>query len=1351
MEEQRARQIVRHALALRVLLPEDVAATGKPPEDPLGMLIELQRRSLLTPEVVDALGELAEAERPSAKRRAPARLVVGAGPASSEGDTLAPEREEGSDTLAPEREDESFRLPGSLKNEFQAAASFLLDQDPQTLAPEREGEGLAIAAGGDEAGGTLAGLGSAGLGSGQGTLAGSGLGTLAGLESGGGTLEGGEGELSLGTLAGLAAAEAGTLAGGDPGGTAGGADGGTAGGADEGPSSTIAGPPSGLGRAVPDLPDPVQVKPRKLDLGLVSEKVRRDLEEAALARAVVQQGKAASKKVLEAVKRARQRKVLLREQLIQDGLLDQTGLKALTRELQGLQRVCGACLATFAPDAAPDAPCPACGHVTLAGSEPAAGGTGDGTGTGTGTAAGRDEADLTGEGTIASSTGGTAQTVQKTSPKGIEGFPGEGGTFANYELIKRVAEGGMGVVFKARERTLNRIVALKVMRGGALASKVRRRRFLAEAESAAGLHHPSIVPIHQISEVAGYPFYTMDFVDGRPLDDWVKRNDAAPAQVANLMRAVADAVHHFHLRGIIHRDLKPDNILVTDEGEPKIIDFGIAKKITSELDTDASWTVEGEVLGTPHYMPPEQAAGRVQEVDTRSDVYALGAILYKLLAGKPPFAGLPVARVVLAIQDDDPTPLSSLNTTLDRDLEAIVGKAMAKERERRYQSALELAQDLQRFLDHEPVQARPASFGYRARKFVRKHRAAVTATAFVAGLLLAALVWQVGAARARARQVALLMDDARRAPLEKRPELFSLVLGQDPGNALAAAEKDKAESQLRAEAEARRAEEQARRAEDEKRLADERVKAEQAQAALAAELQQREMREMQARERAREEAEEKARQEATRRAGSLLARAEESQDPLTAVGLLTDALALVPEQEHDPLSVRLAGRKVDLSLRLCREALDQNQGGLAAYWLQEARKLNASLPRQEELEQLEERIQYLQSGLLLLDEARALIRAERWLLARDKLRQAAARGVSPDALSDDAALVRLRCAAEGRRLLDQGRASLNEGRPEQALSSARSALDYLEEGEQAPARELIEACAQSAAQVARLQAWRLFQRPETRGEALEVLQQAARTVEGTPYQALLLRERDHRARLVNERALEGLVYLPELRELQLEPCFLGRTEVTNEEFKAFVDAGGYQDDAWWDPEALPLRRGFLDATPGARQPGPRTWRQGSYGDAANAVRPVTGVTWWEARAFARWRSQRSGQRWRLPTRLEWEAAAGWSPETRRLGAYPWGDEFAAGALVCAASTPSPVGSAPQDRSPLGALDLGGNVSEWVEAGVPARPALKGASYAVAPAVARHLASVETVGRPDAAPPAELLSAIGFRLVLEPDR
>jgi tRNA A-37 threonylcarbamoyl transferase component Bud32 len=1302
MDEQRARGIVRHAMALHVIRPEDVERTGKGLDDSVALLIGLQRESALAPDVVEALGELVDSMRPSRPKGA-ARMALGKG--GGEGGTVAPERDEGSDTLALERGvEDAFRLPGGLKDEFAAAASFLLGGGDGTIAGGLSG-------GADEAGGTLAGeSGQAG-------------GTLAGEGAADGTNAGEAGGTASGTLAGDAAVAGGTLAGGRD----------AAAPVEVVEEGTLA----GLDGAAAPAP------PRKLDLGLLSDKTRRRLEDAALAAALIRSGKVEAVRVHKAVKVARDRKVLLQEHLVQEGLVDAAELKALKRDVQAPRRVCGGCLRPFPPEAEAEAACPTCGHQTQGG------GAGDDesskTGTGSGTAAGRDDPSSTGAGTIASGggTSNTAVTAGKSSSKGIEGFPGEGGTFANYELIKHVAEGGMGVVFKARERTLNRIVALKVMRGGALASKVRRRRFLAEAESAAGLHHPSIVPIHQISEVSGYPFYTMDFVDGKPLDDYVKQTSASGKRIAQLLRTVADAVHHFHLRGIIHRDLKPDNILVTDEGEPKIIDFGIAKKMTSEFDTEGSWTVEGEILGTPHYMPPEQAAGRVQEVDTRSDVYALGAIFYKLVAGKPPYSGLPAVRVVLAIQDDDPTPLTTLNPTLDPDLEAIIGKAMSKERERRYQSALELAQDLERFLADEPILARKASLGYRAAKFFRRYRSGVLATAAVVGVLLVVLAAQLQSVRSRRAQVADLMAGAASAPLTDQPALFAQVLAVDPSNGVALAEKSRAEGELRAQ-------DDRRRLEGDLKLAEAKRKEDLARADLDREREGQRARLLEEADRARREAEVKAREEATGRARALYAQAEQRADePLAAVGLLTDALALAPEGSGE-LGQQVAARKLGLCLQLATSALDANQGGLGGYWLQEAVKLEESRSRSADVERLRGRLEYLESGLLLLEEARALIREGKWLLARERLRQAAARGVAPSAMADDQALVDAQLGADARRLVELARSSLQEGKPEQGMVAAREALGLFAGGDRDAAQELLEACAVSAALAARVEAWRLFRVPERRTEALDVLQRAARAVEGTPPAASLERERADRARLLSDAALSPLVYVPEVRALDLEAFYICRVEVTNEEFRAFVSAGGYADPSLWDEEARPLLATFVDATPGgAAQPGPRTWRQGSFGDAANATRPVAGVTWWEARAYARWLSKRDGRRWRLPTEREWQAAAGWDPERQGLQGFPWGDEFSPDALVVALDVPAQVGTTRRDCSPLGVLDAGGNVSEWVELGAPATPALKGASFAVSLAAARLLAGVRTLGTPSAVPPPELLTSIGFRLVLHP--
>ena len=1084
---------------------------------------------------------------------------------------------------------------------------------------------------------------------------------------------------------------------------------------------------------------------RRANLESMASSARRTLADAALARALELEGHLEASQVREAERAALQAGRSLESELSARGAVDPRVLPVVLAELTPLA-ACGHCL-MIQPEGYEDGePCVACGKQEEA-PPPELGR--------------RSRASASQRlsilGTLESSTGSGTSSASATA-RGIEGFPGEGGQFAGYELIRRVAEGGMGVVFEARDLNLNRIVALKVMRGGSLASRSRRRRFLAEAEAAAALHHPNIVPIHQISEVGGYPFYTMDYVEGAVLDEWVRDNKVSPRQIADMLRRVADAVHHFHLRGIIHRDLKPDNVLVDGSAEPKVIDFGIAKKIGGDFDSDTSWTVDGEVLGTPHYMPPEQAAGRVDQIDTRSDVYALGAILYQLLnEGRPPYHGVRgAANIVLAIQTEDPTPLRIAGGE-HRDLEAIVAMAMAKERERRYQSAFELAQDLERYLTYAPIVARPANLAYRLRKLIRRHPISAAASAGAALVVAFSSSYASYQSRQHRLEVTRRMADARQAPLEERARRFAEVLVFDPQNPLAQAEFDKAELASERERDQER-QRLALERERERRQADLRLVEERRQREVAeAELKEQQARQQQTlleeaeRERRKAQAEAQAANEARARELLEQARAATETDRLAAYAALTDGLVLVPES-RGAIGAELAQEKLALCLTLGETALGRDQVGLARFWLGEATKLRASAQRAGDLERLKAEIEARSSGLTQLSAAQSAIRTGQWRVARDKLDQARARGVQESALAEDLRLVLARCADEGESRLSRARALLAED-PSEALGEARRALSYLAPPlSSTPAKELITQCAQRLRRDAQREAWELWRAPTSRPQAVIRLRQVARQIseESLPA-ALLEREARLRERLLREPALAARVVLvPELPELGVGPVYLQTYEVTNEEFKAFVDAKGYARAELWDPEAHELRAGFLDTTPGDPQPGPRTWSQGSYGDEANRTRPVSGVTFYEARAYARWLSLRNDRTWRLPHEVEWRVAGALDPASGALRSFPWGPDFREDALP-RGSQPLPVQSNRLDQSPLGVADLGGSVAEWVLLAGGQRPGLKGAAFPFGPRVAEHFANLETTGSPGATPPVEALSAIGFRLALEVER
>src|SRR6059058_5997818 len=261
------------------------------------------------------------------------------------------------------------------------------------------------------------------------------------------------------------------------------------------------------------------------------------------------------------------------------------------------------------------------------------------------------------------------------------------GELGDYELLEEVGRGGQGVVFRARQKSLNRTVALKIIGLGQWASKAHVKRFRLEAEAAARLDHPCIVPIYEVGERDGCCYFSMKFVEGGQLDEVVRRTPMSIRQAAELIAKVARTVHYAHQHGILHRDLKPGNILLDAKGEPHLTDFGLARLV----ETESTMTRTLDVLGTPSYMAPEQAVGNNAAVSSVTDIYGLGAVLYQLLTGQPPFAGGATYETIKLLLDTEPRSPRLLNPKIDRDLSTICLKCLEKDPKRRYSSALALA------------------------------------------------------------------------------------------------------------------------------------------------------------------------------------------------------------------------------------------------------------------------------------------------------------------------------------------------------------------------------------------------------------------------------------------------------------------------------------------------------------------------------------------------------------------------------------------------------------------------------------------------------------------------------------
>jgi serine/threonine protein kinase len=320
--------------------------------------------------------------------------------------------------------------------------------------------------------------------------------------------------------------------------------------------------------------------------------------------------------------------------------------------------------------------------------------------------------------------------------------------FGDYEVLEEIGHGGQGVVYRARQKSLNRIVALKVIGLSHWATEAHVKRFRLEAEAAASLNHPCIVPIYEVGERDGACYFSMGLVEGGQLDAVAKREPMPIRHAAELIAKLARAVHYAHEHGILHRDIKPGNILLDAKGEPHLTDFGLARLV----DTESTVTRTMEVLGTPSYRAPEQAVGNNARITGATDIYGLGAVLYQLLTSHPPFAGGTTYETVRLVLDTEPRQPRLWNPKIDRDLATICLICLEKDPQRRYSSSLALAEDLERWLKHEPIRARRTGLVTRGRKWVRRNSsiAVMAAMLLVLAVPLAVMIWKTKSERSAA-------------------------------------------------------------------------------------------------------------------------------------------------------------------------------------------------------------------------------------------------------------------------------------------------------------------------------------------------------------------------------------------------------------------------------------------------------------------------------------------------------------------------------------------------------------------------------------------------------------------------
>ncbi len=333
--------------------------------------------------------------------------------------------------------------------------------------------------------------------------------------------------------------------------------------------------------------------------------------------------------------------------------------------------------------------------------------------------------------------------TSRTGPPDSEAEFPAGREIGEFELLNKIASGGMGVVYKARHTRLNRIVALKTIQTGVLhpADDVVRRLRI-EAKVVAALDHPNIVPLYEVGEHGGYPYLILKLIRGGDLERHLPRLRRSPGEVARIMAKVARTVHYAHVHGILHCDLKPSNILLDLRGAPHVTDFGLAMFVEAE----SGLTRTGNILGTPSYMAPEQISGRRREMTAAVDVYGLGAVLYKLLTGRPPFLSESVYDLLEQVRHCEPAPLREYNRLVDRDLETICLKCLEKSPSLRYESAMALSADLERWRSGAPIWARPLGRWERVTRWYHQNRIAIAVAAALVGLVMVFVVAAVATA-----------------------------------------------------------------------------------------------------------------------------------------------------------------------------------------------------------------------------------------------------------------------------------------------------------------------------------------------------------------------------------------------------------------------------------------------------------------------------------------------------------------------------------------------------------------------------------------------------------------------------
>jgi len=855
----------------------------------------------------------------------------------------------------------------------------------------------------------------------------------------------------------------------------------------------------------------------------------------------------------------------------------------------------------------------------------------------------------------------------------------------NYEVIDEIARGGMGIVYKARQKSLNRIVAVKVMLAGEDASEMDIKRFLREAEACSNLKHPNIIDIFDIGKYKDNFYFAMEFIDGEMFDVYMKRADVDIEDKLEKYMQVVDAISYAHERGIIHRDLKPSNIMLTKEGMPKVMDFGLAKKL-KEAEGEESLSLKtqaGAVIGTPHYMSPEQANGDTELIDHRTDIFALGVIMYEMVTGVRPFRGNNMNEIMFSIFTAEPERPVHLAKKLDWELEAIILKAMEKEIPRRYASAADMCDDIERFLSGRTILARKISKWYLLRKRIRKNKIQFSLGALLLIVLITAgsyFTWDY-LQKKRERE----LEIQRRKEEIQKYESLAKTNTADVEKFLQNSGPKKEYPELKKKIEAVKADLVRLSKLDEDNIAIKEVRLKIDEINKNIDTKKNEASAL----------------EKCATGDDLLQRAEEDLKTddkvrrLDGMKKILDALQAYNEAFLIKPDLKQAKEgRFSATMRLAKAAREDRGYNLAILMYHQARGI---MPGNKEVTKLYKETEEEAANLKFYQQQVA--RGKQYLTERKWEEAESCFKLAREKIKDNPEIpVMLRKAEFGRKY-DNARSIASEGRYIEGIKRLEALYQDAPEDRKKEVEREISDVRKTGTDTYFKKARSLFTSNKYK-EAEKALKNVLTLTPGN-------KEAETFLRTIQEisQTPEKLIYIKEgefrkgsaeaeannpLKGIRTGSYYIGEYEVTNNEYYAFVKDGGYDNKTYWDEEGWSRIDTYVCSD--GKIKGPSIWVEGKPPVGKDDV-PVTGISVYEAKAFAAWKAEKTGRAYRLCSEWEWEKAASWDSSTNTKLTYPWGDKWS-GKKGSFGTEPVKAGTYKSDKSPHGCYDMGGNVSEW---------------------------------------------------------